>query len=54
MKDELNLIVMLTHNDKTVHNAYETFEQCKNSKAKFWGFKEEPLPLEEMRRFTVI
>lgn len=45
-----NLIVMLTHNDKTVLNAYDIFEKCKNSKAKFWGFKEEPLPLDEMKR----
>ena len=42
------LIVMLTHNDLTVDNAYDIFEQCKNSRAKFWGFKEEPLPLEQM------
>lgn len=45
-----NLIVMLTHNDKTVLNANEIFEQCKNSKAEFWGFKEEPLPLDEMKK----
>ena len=44
------LIVMLTHNDLTVHNAYEIFDQCRNSKAKFWGFKEEPLPLEQMQK----
>lgn len=50
MNNDSNLIVMLTHNDKTVYNAYEIFEKCKNSKAKFWGFKEEPLPLEEMKR----
>lgn len=49
MDNELNLIVMLTHNDKTVKNAYEIFEQCKDSKAKFFGFKEEPLSLEEMK-----
>ena len=50
MDNNLNLIVMLTHNDKTVNNASEIFEQCKNSKAKFWGFKEEPLPIEEMKK----
>ncbi len=44
------LIVMLTHNDRTVENAYEIFEKCKNSKAEYWGFKEEGLPLEEMKR----
>lgn len=44
------LIVMLTHNDVTVPNAYEVFESCKDTKAKFWGFKEEGLPLPEMKR----
>lgn len=50
MEEDLNLIVMLTHNDKTVKNANEIFEQCKNSKAKYWGFKEEPLSIEEMKK----
>ena len=44
------LIVMLTHNDLTVRNAYQVFEQCKDTKALYWGFKEKPLPIEEMRR----
>ena len=44
------LIVMLTHNDLTVTDACAVFEQCKNSKAKFWGFKEEPLPLGQMKQ----
>ena len=44
------MIVMLTHNDLTVHNAYDIFDQCRNSRAKFWGFKEEPLPLEQMKK----
>ncbi len=43
------LIVMLTYNDKTVSNAYEIFEQCKNSKADFWGFKEKALPRIQMK-----
>ncbi len=47
--EKSELIVMLTHNDCTVENAYEIFEQCKDSKAKFWGFKEKPLPLENMK-----
>ncbi len=50
MKNSLNLIVMLTHNDKTSMNAYDIFEKCKNSKAKFFGFKEKPLPLSEMKK----
>lgn len=41
---------MLTHNDLTVLNAAEIFDQCKNSKAQYWGVKEEPLPLEEMKK----
>lgn len=48
MKPEL--IVMLTHNDLTVENAFEIFEQCKDTKAQYWGFKEQPLPIEEMQR----
>ena len=44
------LIVMLTHNDRTVTDAYEIFEQCKDSAAMYWGMKEEPLPLEEMQK----
>lgn len=48
MKPEL--IVMLTHNDLTVENAYQVFEQCKETKALYWGFKEQPLPIEEMKR----
>lgn len=43
------LIVMLTYNDETVKNAYEIFDKCKNCKAVYWGFKEEPLPLPEMK-----
>ena len=50
MKNTPILIVMLTHNDQTVNNAYEIFEQCKDSKAEYWGFKEEPLPLEQMKK----
>lgn len=48
MKPEL--IVMLTHDDLTVENAYEIFEECRNTKALYWGFKEQPLPLDEMQR----
>lgn len=43
------LIVMLTYNDCTVENAAQIFEQCKESKAKFWGFKEKSLPPAEMK-----
>lgn len=50
MKHQPELIVMLTYNDLTVENAYEIFEQCKHSKAKYWGLKEEALPLEDMKK----
>ena len=43
------LIVMLTHNDRTVANAHDIFEQCQNSKAKFWGFKGSGLPIDKMK-----
>lgn len=50
MSNHPQLIVMLTYNDRTVDNAYEVFDRCRGSKAQFWGFKEEPLPLPEMKR----
>lgn len=43
------LIVMLTYNDITIKNAPEVFEECKGSRAGFWGFKEEGLPLDQMK-----
>lgn len=49
MKNSPKLIVMLTHNDRTVEDAYCVFEQCKNSKAEYWGLKEEPLSIEQMK-----
>lgn len=49
------LVVMLTHNDFTVENAEEVFDQCKDSEALFWGMKEKPLSLERMKSlFTSI
>ncbi|MBQ6262688.1 MAG: hypothetical protein IJK58_04155 [Clostridia bacterium] len=49
MKRIPELVVMLTHNDQTVPDAVEVFEAAKNSKAKFWGFKEIGLPEEKMK-----
>lgn len=49
MKNHPELIVMLTHHDRTVEDAYTIFDQCKDSQAKFWGFKEEALPLPQMK-----
>lgn len=45
-----NLIVMLTYNDRTVENACEIFEQCKKNAACYWGFKEEGLPIDKMKK----
>ena len=50
MKKFPELIVMLTHNDRTAANAREIFEQCKETSAKYWGFKEEPLPPDDMKK----
>ena len=46
MKQIPELIVMLTHNDRTVADAIDVFEAAKNSKAKYWGFKEVGIPEE--------
>jgi hypothetical protein len=48
-----NLIVMLTHNDKTVHNALEVFESCKHLPVQFWGFKDVGLSPIEMKSLTL-
>lgn len=44
------LIVMLTHQDLTVSNAEQVFEQACDTQARYWGFKEAPLPLDKMKR----
>lgn len=49
MYDTPKLIVMLTDQDHTVWNAADIFEQCKNSKAEYYGMKEKPLPIEQMK-----
>ena len=50
MEHTPKLIVMLTHRDKTVADAYAIFDQCKDTQAAFWGMKEAPLPVGEMKR----
>lgn len=42
------LIVMLTHHDKTVTNALETFNQVKDLEVDCWGFKDVGIPRNEM------
>jgi hypothetical protein len=43
------LIVMLTHHDRTVPNALELFERLKDTAAAHWGFKDVGLPPDQMR-----
>lgn len=43
------LVVMLTYNDFTVADAAEVFAECEDSDAEYWGMKEQPLPLDEMK-----
>lgn len=55
MKDDGScpvLVVMLTHNDFTTENAEKIFEQCKNTNAKYWGFKEKPLSKDRMKKLV--
>lgn len=44
-----NLIVMLTHNDQTVKNAIEVFDECKDLSVECWGFKDVGLDKQSMR-----
>ncbi len=50
MRQMPELIVMLTHNDRTVPDAPELFAKSKQAKAAIWGFKEEGLPLARMQQ----
>jgi 2,4-dienoyl-CoA reductase-like NADH-dependent reductase (Old Yellow Enzyme family) len=43
------LIVMLTHQDKTVSNSLELFQRLKDYPIKHWGFKDVGLSPEEMK-----
>ena len=49
LKAHPELIVMLTHHDFTVENAYSIFEEAKESPVQFWGMKERGLPLPQMK-----
>lgn len=48
------LIVMLTKDDKTLKDAIALFESAKNSKANFWGFKEEGLEIKELEALSAL
>lgn len=43
------LIIMLTHHDKTVPDALALFEQLKDQPVRHWGFKDVGLPPEQMK-----
>ena len=45
---QTELVVMLTHHDKTIENAVSIFDECKNSSATIWGMKEVGLPIDTM------
>lgn len=47
--ENTELIVMLTWHDVTVQNAKEIFTAAKDAPAKYWGFKDVGLPVEEMK-----
>jgi hypothetical protein len=47
---ESNIIVMLTHDDKTVQNAIDVFKPCQDMPVSFWGFKDVGIPRHEMRK----
>ena len=49
-KEHPALIVMLTRNDRTVPEAPDIFEECRLTKAGFWGFKEVGLSADRMKK----
>jgi hypothetical protein len=46
------LVVMLTHNDKTVKDALALFHECKDLPVQYWGFKNVGLSDEEMKELV--
>lgn len=53
MENKPELIVMLTHHDYTVKDAYQVFDDCKDSCVDCWGFKEEGLDHNSMKELVV-
>lgn len=47
--ERTELIVMLTWHDVTVENAKEIFLGAKDAPAKYWGFKDVGLPVDQMK-----
>lgn len=50
--EKTELIVMLTWHDVTVKNAREIFLGAKDAPARYWGFKDVGLPMEEMKELA--
>jgi len=46
------IVIMLTHNDKTVENAIEVFQTCKDLPVKRWGFKQVGLEENKMEKLV--
>ena len=46
---DFDLIVMLTHHDKTVENALDLFNKLHDLPVHHWGFKDVGLPVEQMK-----
>jgi hypothetical protein len=46
------LIVMLTHHDKTVSDAIEMFQEMRETPVIHWGFKDVGLPVEKMKKLV--
>jgi hypothetical protein len=51
---DLELIVMLTHHDKTVENAADLFVELKDLPITHWGFKDVGLPMEKMQNLVAL
>lgn len=49
MSNMPQLVVMLTHHDRTVSNAPAVYASAWDSPADYWGFKEVGLPLDQMK-----
>lgn len=45
----INLITMMTRNDRTIPNAKEVFEAAKGARTPYWGFKDVGIDLEKAR-----
>lgn len=48
----MNLVVMLTHHDRTVKDARKIFQECKDLPVQHWGFKNVGIPVPEMKKLV--